>query len=174
MRARLPVILLSLVLTLVSCARSANNEIPKAVCGTPVEPAITRLLVTPTEGWREYNRVDRAQSITAPCLISSGDDVILRLRFSWRTVATDLTYLAKGSGAVSGISEPRSVTSSYKTLIGTDGAISQAPCRTKSGNYFTLTLQLPKIKPGDSDHRGDIERFMRAYFPATLRTLGCR
>ncbi|MER6470222.1 hypothetical protein [Streptomyces collinus] len=170
----MPVILLGLVLTLVACARAANNEIPKAICGTPVEPALTRLLVAPTGSWREYNRVDRSRSITAPCLISSGDDVILRLHFSWRTVATDLMYLAKDTGAVSGITEPRSVSSRYKTLIGTDGAISQAPCRTKGGNYFTLTLQLPKIKPGDSAHRGDIERFMRAYFPATLRTLGCR
>ncbi|WP_317444884.1 hypothetical protein [Streptomyces collinus] len=170
----MPVILLSLVLTLVSCARSANNEIPKAICGTPIEPALTRLLVTPTEGWREYSRVDRAKDITAPCLIFSGNDVILRLLFSWRTVATDLMYLAKGTGAASGITEPRSVSSSHKTLIGTDGAISQAPCKTKGGDYFTLTLQLPKIKPGDGAHRGDIERFMRVYFPATVRTLGCR
>ncbi|WP_333773701.1 hypothetical protein [Streptomyces sp. IBSBF 3136] len=166
--------MLGLALALVSCARSANSEIPKEICGTPIEPALTRLLVVPTGGWREYNRVDRAEAITAPCLISTGNDVILRLRFSWRSVATDLMYLAEDSGAVSGITEPHSVTSRYKTLIGTDGAISQAPCKTKGGNYFTLTLQLPGIKVGDGTHRGGIEKFMRAYFPATLRTLGCR
>ncbi|MGW1981779.1 hypothetical protein ACWCPJ_04855 [Streptomyces collinus] len=98
---------------------------------------------------------------------------MLDFQFSWDDSATDLMYLATGTGSVSHVSQPRSIALAAKTLIGTDGAISQEPCRTKGGNYFTLTLQLPKIKPGDRAHRGDIERFMRAYFPATLRTLGC-
>ncbi|SOD84447.1 hypothetical protein SAMN06272765_1827 [Streptomyces sp. Ag109_G2-15] len=82
-------------------------------------------------------------------------------------------YLATGTGAVSGVSSPRPIDYRYKTIVGTDGAISQAPCKTKGGNYFTLTLQLPQIKLTDQTHRKDIEKFMRAYFPATIRTLGC-
>ncbi|MFI1766735.1 hypothetical protein ACH41H_32425 [Streptomyces sp. NPDC020800] len=117
--------------------------------------------------------MDRTQAITAPCLILSGNNVILSLRFSWRPVATDLMYLAKGTGAVSGVTEPRSVNFGHKMLVGTDGAISQAPCKTKGGNYFTLTLQLPPVKPMDQKHRKDIEKFMRVYFPATVKTLGC-
>ncbi|MEV7126558.1 hypothetical protein [Streptomyces sp. NPDC093260] len=83
-------------------------------------------------------------------------------------------YLAKGTGTVSGVTDPRPLSSPYPTLVGTDGAISTAPCRTKGGNYFTLTLQLPRIELTDRTHRKDIEKFMRAYFPATLETLGCR
>ncbi|WP_189703390.1 hypothetical protein [Streptomyces anandii] len=68
---------------------------------------------------------------------------------------------------------PRSITAPYKTVIGTDGAIATTPCKTKGGEYFTLTLQLPQIKLMDQTHRNDIEKFMRAYFPATVKTLGC-
>ncbi|WP_336116423.1 hypothetical protein [Streptomyces sp. PTD9-10] len=99
---------------------------------------------------------------------------MLSFRFSWRPVATDLMYLAKDTGAVSGVTGPRYISFAYKTIIGTDGAISQAPCKTKGGNYFTLTLQLPQINPTDQTHRKDIEKFMRAYFPATVETLGCK
>ncbi|MEU4150230.1 hypothetical protein [Streptomyces sp. NPDC026659] len=138
-----------------------------------VDPGLTRLIVKPGSGWREYNRVDRAQAVTAPCSVLAGKKVILDLRFSWRSTATDLMYLAKSTGNVSGVAAPRAVDFRYKTIVGTDGAISQTPCRTKSGNYFTLTLQLPQIKLTDQTHRKDIEKFMRAYFPATVRTLGC-
>ncbi|PKW08297.1 hypothetical protein SAMN05428944_4603 [Streptomyces sp. 1222.5] len=82
-------------------------------------------------------------------------------------------YLAKGTGTVSGISEPRSLESSYATLVGNDGAISQTPCKTRGGRYFTLTLQLPQVRLGDRSRREDIAAFMRAYFPATVATLGC-
>ncbi|MGW4275584.1 hypothetical protein ACWEGQ_25255 [Streptomyces seoulensis] len=99
---------------------------------------------------------------------------MVRFRFSWDENATDLMYLAKNTGTVSGIADPRHITSPYTTLVGTDGAISTAPCGTKGGEYFTLTLQLPRIELTDRSHRGDIEKFMRAYFPATLKTLGCR
>ncbi|MFF5026810.1 hypothetical protein ACFY2J_21710 [Streptomyces collinus] len=156
-----------------SCAVPAPQEMPGAVCGTQIDPGLTRLLVKSTDDLHEYNRVDRTETITGPCVLLAGHDPVLEFRFSWDHSATDLMYLATGSGSTSQITNPRISEATAKTLIGTDGAISQAPCRTKGGNYFTLTLQLPKIKPGDRAHRGDIERFMRAYFPATLRTLGC-
>ncbi|MFI1534398.1 hypothetical protein [Streptomyces anandii] len=57
--------------------------------------------------------------------------------------------------------------------MGTNGAVSTTSCETSGGEYFTLTLQLPQIKLTDGTHRKDIERFMRAYFPATVKTLGC-
>ncbi|MDV9170187.1 hypothetical protein R6V09_08535 [Streptomyces sp. W16] len=56
--------------------------------------------------------------------------------------------------------------------MGTDGAISIAKCKTKGGDYFPL--QIPPISLMDHTHRKDIEKFMRAYFPATLKTLGCK
>lgn len=98
---------------------------------------------------------------------------MLEFRFSWDNSQTDLMYLATGSGSVSNVMSPRSITAPYKAVIGTDGAIATTPCKTKGGEYFTLTLQLPQIKLTDQTHRKDIEKFMRAYFPATVRTLGC-
>ncbi|WP_159052567.1 hypothetical protein [Streptomyces bungoensis] len=147
---------------------------PDVLCGTHIDPALTRRLGTPTKNWHEYNRVDRQRAITAPCFVLSGSNEVVSVRFSWRAVATDLMYLAKDTGKVSGVTAPRYMDNSlYKTLVGTDGAISQTPCKTKGGNYFTLTLQLPQVKPGDNSHRKDIETFIRAYFPATVKTLGC-
>lgn len=173
MSVRVPALGIGLALLLVACNRPEASEIPKVICGTPIDPALTRRLGTPTGEWREYNRFSRAEAITAPCLIRSSSDVILNFRFSWRPVATDLTYLAEGTGSVSRVTEPRSVRSSYKAVVGTDGAIAQTRCKNKGGNYFTLTLQLPQVKLADQSHRADIENFMRAYFPATLATLGC-
>ncbi|MFE0384445.1 hypothetical protein ACFW1F_10230 [Streptomyces bungoensis] len=98
----------------------------------------------------------------------------MRLRFSWDADAADLMYLAKDTGKVSGVSAPHYLDHApYKTVVGTDGAIARTPCKTKGGNYFTLTLQLPQAKPGDDSHRKDIETFIRAYFPATVKTLNC-
>ncbi|WP_328933712.1 MULTISPECIES: hypothetical protein [unclassified Streptomyces] len=158
----------------VSCASSSDREVPGVICGTHITPDLARPLVTSTEDWHEYNRVDRDEAITAPCLVLSGEDVVLGFRFSWRDSATDLMYLAQNTGSVSHVTEPRTINFPYKTIVGTDGAISTTPCKTKGGKYFTLTLQVPQIPLTDQTHRKDIERFMRAYFPATLKTLGCR
>lgn len=158
----------------VSCGSSADREIPGVICGTRIAPDLARPLVKSTENWHEYDRVDRAEAITAPCLVLSGREVVLGFRFSWRDSATDLMYLAKNTGSVSRVTDPHAIDFTYKTIVGTDGAISTTPCRTKGGDYFTLTLQVPSIGLMDHTHRKDIEKFMRAYFPATLKTLGCK
>jgi len=172
-KARLSALFLSSALV-VSCGSSTDKGIPDVICGTRIAPNLTRPLVTSTEDWHEYDRVDRAEAITAPCLVLSGREVVLGFRFSWRDSETDLMYLAKNTGSVSRVTEPRSINSAYKTIIGIDGAISTATCQSNGGKYFTLTLQVPQISLMDDTHRKDIEKFMRAYFPATLKTLGCR
>ncbi|WP_427922007.1 hypothetical protein [Streptomyces sp. cg40] len=172
MSARLWLIVLLLSFFAVSCG-SGDRGIPNSICGTPVDPDLTRPLLISADGWHEWNRVDRSKAITAPCLILSGDDIALRLRFSWDPNAADLMYLAKDTGEISGVAEPRNIASVYKTIVGTDGAISTTACQTNGGKYFTLTLQVPRIRLTDHTHRKEIEKFMRAYFPATLKTLGC-
>ncbi|MGV9424730.1 hypothetical protein ACWDO7_10650 [Streptomyces sp. NPDC003656] len=157
-----------------SCS-PAREYVPEKICGTHVDPSLTRSLLAPSSKWDEYDRVSRSEGVTAPCLVLSQRQVVMRLRFSWDSGAADLMHLASDTGDVSRVSSPRYVTAnSYTMLGGTDGAISQAPCKTKTGNYFTLTLQLPQIKLADQTHRNDIEKFMRVYFPATVGTLGCR
>lgn len=158
----------------VSCDDPADHEIPQAICGTHVDPSVSRPLVTSDEDLHEFNRVDRSEAITAPCVLLSGPDPVLDFGFSWDPNATDLMYLAQGAGSVSHVTDPRAIDFTYKTIVGTDGAISTTPCKTKGGKYFTLTLQVPQIGLMDQTHRKDIEKFMRAYFPATLKTLGCK
>jgi len=172
--ARRILIVLLLSILVLSCGSSTYHEVPKAICGTPIDPALTRLLVTSTREFHEYNRVDRSDAITAPCILLAEHDPVLEFRFSWDDTATDLMYLATGSGSISRVREPRSINLGYKSIAGTDGAISIAPCKTNGGKYFTLTLQVPQISLMDHTHRKDIEKFMRAYFPATLKTLGCK
>ena len=174
MNARRILIVVLLSILLLSCGSSAYHEVPKAICGTPIDPALTRLLVKSAKEFHEYNRVDRSDAITAPCILLAEHDPVLEFRFSWDDTATDLMYLATGSGSVSRVTQPRSINLGYKSIVGTDGAISIDRCATKGGKYFTLTLQVPQIGLMDQTHRKDIEKFMRAYFPATLKTLGCK
>ncbi|WP_251094554.1 hypothetical protein [Streptomyces sp. Caat 7-52] len=162
-----------LVLCPLACTSRAVRSAPEIVCGTRIDPALTHLLVTSTEEFHEFNRVDREEAITAPCVLLAGREPALEFQFSWDEVAADLMYLATGNGTVSHVNQPRSSNLAAKAIVGTDGSIATAPCKTKRGNYFTLTLQIPRIKLTDQSHRGDIEKFMRAYFPATVETLGC-
>ncbi|MGV9254622.1 hypothetical protein [Streptomyces sp. NPDC003697] len=171
----LSLLALPLAATSVSCEKhqDADQPIPTTICGTRIDPALTRPLVTSANDWHEYDRVNRTEATTAPCLVLARQDVVMRFRFSWDSGARDLMYLARSTGSVSGVTDPRTIAFAYETVVGTDGAISTAPCRTKGGEHFTLTLQLPRIKLMDRTHREDIEKFMRAYFPAALRTAGC-
>ena len=174
MNARRILIVLLLSILAFSCDSPSHHEVPKAICGTPIDPALTRLLVTSTKEFHEYNRVERSDAITAPCILLSENDPVLEFRFSWDDTATDLMYLATGAGSISRVTAPRGINLGYKSIVGTDGAISIAKCKTNGGDYFTLTLQVPQISLMDHSHRKDIEKFMRAYFPATLKTLGCK
>ncbi|MEW2133462.1 hypothetical protein [Streptomyces sp. NPDC005435] len=163
----------TLAATVASCS-PGSGRIPGTICGTRVDPSLSRPLLAPSNEWSEYNRVVRAEAITAPCLVLAQHQVAMRLRFSWDDSAADLMHLANDTGDISRVSSPRYLAENpHEMLGGTDGAISQAPCKSRTGNYFTLTLQLPQIKLTDQTHRDDIEKFMRAYFPATLKSLGC-
>jgi hypothetical protein len=173
MKAFLRLIVLPLSVLAISCDGPVTQEVPQAICGTPVDRDLVRPLLASTAELHESSRVDRKDAVTAPCLVLSADKVVLRLRFSWDDSVPDLMYVAANSGTVSGVTDPRRIDFSYETVAGTDGAISTAPCKTKGGNHFTLTFQLPQVRQQDRTHRKDIERFMRAYFPATLKTLGC-
>ncbi|MFF9178284.1 hypothetical protein [Streptomyces sp. NPDC014793] len=164
---------LPLALTLLSCGRAEDSAIPETLCGTSIDPALVRPLLVSTEGLHEINRVERTNPVFAPCVLVAGHDPVVELQFSWDGSPPDLTYLAQGTGSVSHVSQPRKIDLAEKAISGTDGAIAIARCKTKGGNYFTLTLQLPQVKLTDQSHRADIEKFMRAYFPATVKTLGC-
>ncbi|MEU9989087.1 hypothetical protein AB0E10_20280 [Streptomyces sp. NPDC048045] len=102
----------------------------------------------------------------------NGKDV-LSVRFAWHPDAVDPYKIAQSGDSISNLAEPARLDTGYKAAIGNNGAISTVQCRTDAGFYFTLTLLLQKSNPADRTHRKDIEKFMRVYFPATVKTLGC-
>ncbi|MFE9839280.1 hypothetical protein ACFYP4_29705 [Streptomyces sp. NPDC005551] len=80
---------------------------------------------------------------------------------------------ASPDDAVTGLQNPRPLRLADGAVAGDDGAIATTRCRDGSGaDHFTLALKVTRGK-FDADRRVAIERFMRAYMPATVRTLGC-
>ncbi|MFD8199393.1 hypothetical protein [Streptomyces sp. NPDC059701] len=163
---------LMLGLSAVSCADSAEQTVPDRICGTRIDPDVTRQIVHPGDAWSEFNRVERAEAVTAPCVLLSDKKPVLDFRFWWTEDKPDLMYLARPE-SISRVSQPRRVDFAEGAVMGTDGALSTAFCKSSSGKYFTLTLRMPQVTPVDGSHRKDIENFMRVYFPATVKTLRC-
>ena len=170
----LAVLPLALAMSLAACGYSADHSLPKAICGTHVDTDIARPLVASAKDLHEFNRVDRGEAKSAPCVLLSERDPVLYFNFYWTVDSPGLERLTKGDDLALDIVEPHSVHSSDVTFVGNNGAISTALCRTSGGQHFTLALKLSRVSPTDRTHRKDIEKFMRAYFPATLKTLGCK
>ncbi|MGQ4413940.1 hypothetical protein ACN6LA_008046 [Streptomyces sp. SAS_269] len=95
------------------------------------------------------------------------------MHFWWADGQVDLKYMAEQAGGVSRVANARKIDFTYDTLVGNDGAVAATQCSSKAGDHFALTVQFPEINLTDQTHRNDIEKFMRAYFPATVKTLGC-
>lgn len=152
---------------------TTDEALPAEICGSKVDAGLVQPLVADGGDWNEFNRVDRRRSVTAPCVLLSGPDPVLDFRFSWTKDKPDLMYLA-GTGSVSGVRDPLPVELAEDAVVGADGAIVTTSCDKGDTDYFTLGLQLPRVALTDRGHREDIERFMRQYFPATVRTLDCR
>ncbi|GHD94187.1 hypothetical protein GCM10010508_53900 [Streptomyces naganishii JCM 4654] len=145
--------------------------VPSTICGTRIDGGVVRSLFPSVRGLREFSRVDANRATSAPCLLLSGRDPVLELNFYWTVEAPDVTHFAESRELLLRIEQLRNVDKT--SAVGNNGGISTAPCNFRGKNYFTLTFRLPQLSPADPTHRKDIEKFMRAYFPATVRTLGC-
>lgn len=148
---------------------------PEKLCGTRVDPDLVRPLLESAEELDEYSRVERGQAISAPCLLHAGEEEVLVLFFYWTDTAPKVTepdydtsgfQVVRNTEAVSGLGDT--------AIVGANGAVATTPCRVGDKEHFTLKLFLPQVGPADAGHREDIERFMRAYFPATVKTWNCR
>ncbi|MFF3632740.1 hypothetical protein [Streptomyces sp. NPDC002250] len=117
--------------------------------------------------------MSRSEATSAPCTLMSGDDPAIKLHFWWVDGQVDLKYMTERTGGVSRVANARKIDFAYDTLVGNDGAVAATQCTSKAGDHFALTVQFPGINLTDQSHRTDIEKFMRAYFPATVKTLGC-
>ncbi|MFF9603065.1 hypothetical protein ACF1GY_12340 [Streptomyces sp. NPDC014684] len=168
-------VVLALLVVGVGCQSSSRDEqVPESLCGTKVDRGLTEALLQPDGRVTERNEVDlRNPQPSSWCQAFVDGKGVLSLRFAWHPDAVDPFDIASSGDSVSRIGQPARVKAAYETTVGNNGAVATARCRTRIGSYFTLSALLADSDPVDRSHRADIENFMRAYFPATLATLGC-
>ncbi|MFC8369475.1 hypothetical protein [Streptomyces sp. CB02400] len=167
---------LGLILTclVVSCGRGDKPQPPEKICGTPVDWELAEPLVESAEDLHEYSRVDRSKAISAPCTLFSGDDREMEFNFYWTSDAPGLAQRSEFDPVLEGVSQFRKADIGDEAVIGRNGAIVSVSCITDRGRYFTLKLHLPQASILDEANRAKVEKFMRAYFPAAVKTLDCR
>lgn len=165
---------LALAFLVVSCGRGEKPQSPEEVCGTPINWELASPLVESAEDLHEYSRVDRSESISAPCTLFSGDDREMEFNFYWTPDAPKLAHRSEFDPIFADVSQWRKASIGDEAVIGTNGAIVSSSCITDRGRYFTLKLHLPQASILDEGNRAEVEKFMRAYFPATVKTLNCR
>ncbi|MFF9621703.1 hypothetical protein [Streptomyces griseosporeus] len=166
------ILIFGLSILAVSCGESSDEEVPQAICGTRIDPDLTRPLLTSNEDLHESNKVDRAEATSGPCTVLSKEDAVLEFHFYWAADAPNLELMARNKEPL-GVTEVRNGAVIKGMLIGDNGAIATSPCRTQTGEHFTLALQVSQLRVADRSLRKSIENFMRSYFPATLKTLDC-
>jgi hypothetical protein len=145
------------------------------LCGTRVDAGLVRPLLPTTDDLDEDSRVERRNPVSAPCVLLAEGAEVMVLFFYWTDGAPKVTEPDYDTSGFQVLTETRPVDLGDGAVVGKNGAVVTTPCRTaEGGKHFTLKLYLPQVAPPDPGHRADIERFMRAYFPATVKTLDCR
>ncbi|MFD7458355.1 MULTISPECIES: hypothetical protein [unclassified Streptomyces] len=165
-------LVLAMGMAITACGAEAD-QIPGTVCGTRVSPELTRSVLTSTEELVESSRVDRQEEISAPCTWYSQGRPVLELHFYWSMDAPKLAERSPYDSIFADVAEWRTMELGEEAIVGTNGSIVSAPCESGRSKQFTLELHLPEAKITDEGRRKDIEKFMRAYFPATVKTLSC-
>ncbi|MGX1132511.1 hypothetical protein RKD49_004701 [Streptomyces glaucescens] len=164
---------LSLAAAVTACRASDADAVPEVVCGTPVSPDLIRPLLPSTEDLTESSRVDRQEAISAPCTLLSSGQPVMELRFYWSMDAPNMADRSRYDSFFRHVAEWRPIKLGNEAIVGTNGSIVSAPCESGRNKYFTLKMHLPEASITDYGRRKDIEKFMRAYFPATVKTLSC-
>ncbi|MFF6998059.1 hypothetical protein ACFY93_24280 [Streptomyces sp. NPDC008313] len=157
----------------VSCgARSPDRRIPSSLCGTPVDEDLSRPLFQSPGEITEWNRVDRAAAGSSWCVLLVGKREALSFKFAWHGGSMDPLAAASPDNSVTGLQNAHRIDLADDAVLADDGAIATTHCKTSGGDHFTLAIKLHQgVK--NRPERKDIERFMRAYMPATVKTLGC-
>ncbi|MFC9612062.1 hypothetical protein [Streptomyces sp. NPDC056938] len=106
------------------------------------------------------------------CTVSVDRSEAFDVTLTWHPDSIDPLKYASPNNSVTGLWDPERMKLADRAAIGDDGAIATTRCQGDQIEYFTLTLKLahdrkvPHLK-------SDINTFMRAYMPATMRTVGC-
>ncbi|MEU9589977.1 hypothetical protein ACGF7W_12960 [Streptomyces sp. NPDC048219] len=118
--------------------------------------------------------MDRSELISAPCTLFSGDDRMMEFHFYWTSDTPGFAHRSRFDPVFRDVSQWRTANIGDEAVVGRNGAIVSASCDTARGRYFTLKLHLPQASILDEENLAEVEAFMRAYFPATVKTLRCR
>ncbi|MFD7709246.1 hypothetical protein [Streptomyces sp. NPDC059786] len=165
--------LASLLVT--SCSGKLHDyAIPHSICETPISRQLTEPLLQPIGTVSEWTSVGfRTAGESSWCVVFVNGNDAVHVNFASHSGAMDPMSAASPDDPVTGLQNPRPIRLSDSAVIGDDGAIATTHCKDKAGaDHFTLAL---KVTRGEVSARRTvaIERFMRAYMPATVRTLGC-
>lgn len=94
----------------------------------------------------------------------------MRFKFASHGGPMNPMEAASPDNSVTGLQNPRRIRLADDAVIGDDGAIATIRCKDKAGaDHFTLAVRVTR----GVRLRGAIEKFMRAYMPATVKTLHC-
>ncbi|MEV8536857.1 hypothetical protein [Streptomyces sp. NPDC051211] len=163
------------VVLLSGCGSDADEAVPGALCGTPIDPRLSRPLLEPLGEVTEIDRVERAKPQTAPCDVAVDGERALDFRFAWHKGSPeDLLRTATESSTVFRLTDPKRVDMGFQdSVLGNEGAIATTACKTSAGDHFTLRVFATRADPLKPDLRPAIEAFMRAYTAETVKTLNC-
>jgi hypothetical protein len=160
--------------SLAACGTADKAEVPQALCGTPISPKLSAPLLG-SGAVREWTSASfREPASAAWCVIYVDRREVFQLWFSSAGGGRpDLMALAR-SGPSIGLFDPHPVQGiGEQAVLANDGAIASTPCRDSGGaDSFLLALKMAE-GPMKPDRERDVERFMRAYMPATVKSLNC-
>ncbi|WP_077796761.1 hypothetical protein [Streptomyces sp. JHA26] len=165
---------LAIVLVTTGCDRSDGDQIPELLCGTRIDRELFRSVLTSTGDLTESNRLDPSEGISAPCTLFSSGKRILELHFYYSTASPEFAGRSKYDPVFRDISQWKSVNIADEAIVGNNGAIVSGSCVVGRNTDLIIEMRMPEVNIMDESHRKDIEKFMRAYFPATVKTLHCR
>lgn len=159
------------LLSLAACS-GPRPEIPKKICGTRVDPKITKPLLRSTGKVSEWRTAGWGGKGHDVCTVSVDRSEAFDVTLTWHPDSIDPLKYASPNNSVTGLWDPERMKLADRAAIGDDGAIATTRCQGDQIEYFTLALKLahdrkvPHLK-------SDINTFMRAYMPATMKTVGC-
>jgi hypothetical protein len=158
-------------LVLTGCTAHADRQIPDSICGTRVAPSLSKPLLQPLGKVSEWTSSGfRQAGGWSWCVVFVGKDDAMHLRFAHHGGPMNPMEAASPDNSVTGLQNPRRIHLADDAVIGDDGAIATIRCKDKAGaDHFTLAVRVTR----GVQRRGDIEEFMRAYMPATVKTLHC-
>ncbi|WP_330279859.1 hypothetical protein OHO83_27630 [Streptomyces sp. NBC_00569] len=148
-------------------------EIPKNICDTPVTQGLTAPLLKPAGELSEWHTTGWGEKGRSVCIVSVDRSEALRLRVSWHTDSIDPMKYSSLDNSATGLWEPRRIHHlAESATLGDNGSIATTRCKGKGKWNFTLALKVTRDRK-IVHQRKAIDKFMRAYMPATMKTVGC-